>query len=454
MSFNKKIIRNTVISIIVVVFLGVSYYFVEKWQPNNEERMESGSESISVYSTEEKNILKIVYKNGDESFSIVREDEDSPTKWYVPEKRGIEFSQNKLQSAVYDLTSISASKMLGDKVESLADFGLETEDKTATIYTGIDEVTVIIGNKVAVDSSYYLRKKGESQVYIVPEYVANSILKTPNDFRERTLAGIDPMEITRLAIKRGEERFLEFVKNETSQNSEIRVASLVMTYPYADTVRVDPINEMLSAFTEIEVIDFISEDLADSVHYGLDKGWSVELKTDMQTHRIRFGSVDEKGNLYATYNDCGFIFTMSPDMQNAFKDIKPFDLIDKFAHLYMIGDVRSIEVKIGETSYVMEIEGNGEDGKYMIDGKSVSEKAFKEVYQIVVGRMITDTVKNEEQKGKQVAEITFEMIDGKKNTARYYEYDDRSFVVERPDGKKYLMLRKYIDELKEKMEEF
>lgn len=41
-----------------------------------------------------------------------------------------------------------------------------------------------------------------------------------------------------------------------------------------------------------------------------------------------------------------------------------------------------------------------------------------------------------------------------KNTARYYEYDDRSFVVERPDGKKYLMLRKYIDELREKMEEF
>ena len=96
-------------------------------------------------------------------------------------------------------------------------------------------------------------------------------------------------------------------------------------------------------------------------------------------------------------------------MQNAFKDIKPFDLVDKFAHLYMIGDVKSIEVKIEENSYVMSIEGKGEDGKYMI---------------------------------------------GEKNTARHYEYDDRPFVVQQPDGKKYLMLRKYIDELREKMEEF
>ncbi len=454
MSLNKKMIRNAVIAVLALALLGAGYYFAVRWQPQENEQTENRYESISVYSVEEKQISKIVYKNGNETFSIVRKGEGTETQWSIPEKKNIEFSQNKLQSGIYNLTSMSASQKLGDKSGSLAEYGLDKADKTVTLYTGNGEITIILGDKVAVDSSYYLMKKGENMVYTVSDYTADSILKTPNDFRETTLAEINPTDITALEIKHGSERIMEFDKAQQTQDNELQMASLVMTYPYAESVRVEPLNEMLSVFTGVQVIDFISDNMEDSTKYGLDKGWSIAIKTGEQTHNIRFGNADQNGNLYATYNDCGFIFTMSPAIQNTFKDIKPFDLVDKFAHIYMIDQIKSIAVEIGGSLHTLSIEGEGEKHVYKVDGKTATEDAFKGMYQIIVGRMVTDTVKNEALKGAEVARITFDMVDGKRHTAKYFEYDDRSYMVERPDGKKYLMLRKYVDEMQKNLENF
>ncbi len=452
MSLNKRMIKNVIIAVLSLVLLGVGYFLAVRWQPESNTPGETHNQSISVCLVEEKNISKIVFKNGNKTFSISRAGDEE--NWNISEKPGIELVQSKLQSAVYSLASVSAIRKLGEKPESLVEFGLDNEDKSVTIYTGDEEVTLILGDKVAVDSSYYLMKKGSGTVYTVSEYVADSILSTPNTFRKTTLAEISPSDITGLLIKHGGKKFMELAEAEKGQDNGLQTAILSMTYPYTEKVRTEPLGELLSAFTEVKVLGFVSDNMSDSTKYGIDKGWSVELKTKEQTHSISFGNSDENGNVYATYNDCGFIFAMSPNMQNAFKDIKPFDLVDKFAHLYVIDEVKSIDIELDGITRTMTIDDTGDNAKYKIDGKAASEDAFKGMYQIVVGRMFTDTVKNEALKGKEAAKITFNMADGKKNTARYYEYDDRSFMVEKPDGKKYLILKKYIDELKEKLEAF
>lgn len=459
MSLNKKLIRNIIIAIVVLAALGAAYYFAVKWQPKTEENKNSSlTESISLFSADADSVNKIVYKSGDESFSIVKSGSKDSEKWEIPEKPNISFSQSKLKNASYDLTSVSASKKIENNSGNLSDFGLENAQAEVTVFTNDGETTFILGDKLVVDSSYYFMKKGDSLVYTVSEYVAKMMLKKPNDFRETNLATISTENITELSINHGGKPFMAFKKSEKESEHTLQMASMVMTYPYEENLRSEQFSELLSAFTGVEVLSFVSDNIADAAKYGIDKGFSVVIKENDKEHKISFGNTAEDGNVYATYNDCGFIFTMLPDMQNAFKDIKPFDLVEKFAHIYTIDNVSDIDIKSGKGQHTLSISrtGSGDDEKctYKVDGKDAEEDAFKGMYQIIIGLMITDNDVDNSKVGKEIMDITFNMTDKKKYTAKYYEYDERSVMVKRPDGKQYLMLKKYVDSMQNSLEEF
>ncbi len=450
MSLNKKLIRNAIIATVLLAFLGAGYFFAVKWQPESDNDSQTDYESILVFSTEEQKISKLVFQNGSEIFSVTRTPEK---KWAITEREDIQFSQSKLQSAVYNLTAIRASKELDNSSVNLSDFGLEKQDRAVTIHTDDGAITLILGDKLAVDSKYYMMVEGRSKVYVVSDFVASSIHKTPDEFRETSLAVINREEITKITIKNDNKRFIELDEVNQEDTGKLQMASLSMIYPYKYGLDAEAVEQFLSEFLSVEVIDFISNNIADSKKYGIENGWSIEIKDGEQTHNIRFGNSDENGNVYATYNDCGYIFTMSPGMHKTLKDTKPFDLIDKFAHLYMIDKVKSINIKFDNNIYTMSIGKSGDSTEYKINDKIASEEAFKAAYQIVVGRMVTDTVKNETLKGSEVANIAFNMIDGTSHVAKYYEYDDRSYMIE-DEGQKFLILKKYIDELKETIKDF
>ncbi len=440
MSLNRKMIRNTIIGCLVIVLLVIGYFAVQKWQPGDGSDGKMGDKSIQILSFDEQRVSKVVYKNGNESFSLVRIGE---TNWNIPEMANIKFSQNKLNTAVYNLLSIRAIKTLDNKEDMFLDFGLEDSDKKVTIYTEDDEITLVLGDKVAVDSNYYLMKKGDKAVYIIPGYSADSITKKPNDFRETAIAKIDTADITRLDIKYNNQQILTLKQAETSQDSLLQLAKLTMTYPYKEGLNAESLEKFLAAFNAVNVIDFVSDNLSDSTKYGLDKGWCVEIKTDENIHRICIGDSDNAGNVYTTYNDCGFIFTMSPNIQNAIRDVNLFNLIDKFAHLYMMDDVSTVTISFGADTHIIRI------SKYSIDEKILTGKVFKDIYAMLVGLTVDDIVKNELPKGKIVAQITFNMLDGNKYTTKYFEYDDRFLMAEKSNNNKYLILKKDIYELKD-----
>lgn len=462
MTINKKMIRNAVIGILAIAVLSGAYYWAVKWEPGKTDAGDEGSafESISLFKTEEENISEIFIKNTEAVFTLKRSGEGDDAVWSIPEYSDIEFSQSKIKNAVFGFMSFYADKEITDDSGKLEEFGLADEKNSVTIrLKDGSETTLVLGDKLVVDDKYYIKKKGEDRVYTISGYKAAEMLKCPSDFRETNLGSIDNSGIQEMSVSHGNEKIIEIYNSGEDQGEDVfHTSSIRMRYPYDEIISNDRYGELVQTIpTSVEVISFVSDDVNNAAQYGLDNGYRVTIRDTEKEHRFIFGNADDSGNIYAMYNDNRFIFTMIPDILNAVKDIKPFDYVEKFAHIYGIDKVSSIAVEYGENEHTLTIKktGSGDDEKfeYAVDGKTAKEDAFKDMYQAIIGLTVTDIAGSGTQ-GSKVCEVRFKMNDGRERVAAYYEYDERNVLVVRPDGRRYLMLKKYVESMTEKLDRF
>ena len=453
-------IRNAVVGLIALALLGGAYYFAVKWQPESDEKTQTESSSIQLFNCEEDKLSELHIKNTEAEYTLRHTGEGDDTAWSIPEYGGIEFSQSKMKNTVLGLAGLYADKEITSDLSSLDEFGL-SDEKTVFSLKMKDgtEKTFILGDKLVVDAKYYIMEKGGDKIYTISEYTAENVLKVPNDFRETNLGSIDTSDIKEISVSRGNEKVVEFYQTEKSDDkSSFQTSTVRMKYPYDENVSADRFEELVNAIPNaVEVIDFVSDNPADAQKYGIGSGYNVIIRDSAAAHTLRIGDLDSGGNAYAMYNDFGFIFTMKPDLLKLVKEIKPFDYVERFAHIYSIDSVSEITVSYGGKTHKLTVrkEGSGDNEKYVcaVDGKSAEEDAFKGMYQAIIGLTVTDTAKDGAQ-GAELCRIAFKMNDGSEKTAVYYDYDERSAVVVRPDGKRYLMLKKYVEEMTAKLDGF
>lgn len=447
MSINRKILRNIIISAVALALLIGAYIWVTKWQKDVTNPQQEQGQVIQVFAVDSNNITEINIKNSFSQYTLKRKDEGDDVVWHIPEYPDIEFSQAKLQMAVTAFMGVYAIKEVGTDITNLADFGLDNEEKTAIIHTTDGtECTLILGNQLSVDSSYYLMKKGSNTVYTVSSSTASAILKIPNDYRETNRGGVDVATLEELVISKNGEKIIEFKK--FSENDEISVIDMVdmkMTYPYEEKIRSDLFETMIQPFSmPIEAIDFVNDDLSKAAEYGLDKGYQIILKDAQRVHTLTLGDIAKDGTVYAMYNDMKNIFTMDPIVLYTIQGIKPFDFVRKFAHIYIIDDVNSVTVTANGKTYTLAVQGDAENRKYSINGKTAGEEAFTKAFQEIIGMSFTGVVGDRSKATDVICEIIFNMKNGKTNKAVYRAYDDRNAMVTRPDGKENIILTKYV----------
>ncbi len=459
MTANKKIIRNIIIAAVALGILTAGYLFALKWQPA-EENGESGDVSaIRLISAEIGDIAKISFKNENGAFSIASEGDDDKSVWAIPEKRGTEFSQTMLESTVTALSGLYAEREIADNASDISEYGLSAPSAEVVVsFKDGSEETLLLGDKIITGSGYYLMKRGDTKIYSVSEYKGEQFFKQPNDFREKTLGSIDISSMKSFSVSRGGEKIFEIVNTDGDDEiSNTTMSSLRITYPYSDAVDTDAFSKITEAFGSVVVEDFTDDNPSDLAKYGLNGGYVIEIEDETAKHKITLGDRDGDGNVYTMYNDKGFVFTSDSAMLDSVADVKPFDLVEKFAHIYNIENVDSVTVKSGDKTYVLSMtrSGSGDDVKvdYKINGKETTEDAFKGMYQTIIGLSATGEASSSAG-GEKVCEVIFKMTDGKLNTASYYAYDERNYRVVKPDGRSYLVMKKYVTGMTDELEEF
>ncbi len=455
MTINKKMIINLTIGVLVLAVLGGVYFWATGWQPDKSDEKPLENGEILLFDVDADDITEVLINNENAEF-VIRKTDNKEENWAVQNYQGIEFSQTKIQNLIENLSRISANRKVDSNGKSLADFGLELSKNTVTVCTvDGDKNTFVLGGRPTQDSDYYLMKNGDAGVYTVSAYKAEALLKTPNDLRENVIATVDTESIQALKIEKSGKKLMEICYSKDADDGTYKASPYLMTYPYNEVVNQQRFKDLVAVFGRIESAQFVSDSPSDASKYGLNDGYRVQFDESGKKHSIVFGDTDESGNVYAMYGDKDFIFTITPDLKNAITDVNPFDYIIKFAHIYAFDNVSSVTVDYKGKSYKLALQRDTNDEnktKYRINDRSINEEKFKKLYQAVIGLTITDIPQNQAE-GKEVCTISFDLLDGEIQTARYYEYDERNVILKRHDGKRYVMLKKHLEEMIKTLDE-
>lgn len=116
--------------------------------------------------------IKVVCSNG--NYKIV-----SPIEYLC--------ENSEINTVITTLVELEATKVIKENVDDLSAFGINQNSQSIRINQKGRIVELLLGNKVPVENSYYISKKGENHIYVIPLNAKSAWGKTLDDLRQRAL---------------------------------------------------------------------------------------------------------------------------------------------------------------------------------------------------------------------------------------------------------------------------
>ena len=121
--------------------------------------------------------------------------------------------------------------------------------------------------------------------------------------------------------------------------------------------------------------------------------------------------------------------------------------------IHNINDVSSIELTKGSEKHTLKMskDSNG-NSVFSIDGDSVEDKEFRQIYQYVIGITMEDIV-DKKPEGKVYMTVKYNFNDSTSVTYTYYDYDKEYCIVKASNGLSCLSLKEELNTAFDKVEE-
>ena len=114
------------------------------------------------------------------------------------------------------------------------------------------------------------------------------------------------------------------------------------------------------------------------------------------------------GKHYAKLANAPGVFTLSG--MAGIINMKPFNLINKFAMLVNIDLVDRLSITGGERDLVAEIHGTGENAVFSLNNRRAEGRSFREFYQAVIGLLIEAELPGQVRQDREGGEIQIEYL--------------------------------------------
>jgi hypothetical protein len=441
-----------------VIVLLVGGYILVKHNP-----WEKAPSPLPAYekitSADKDSLREITITNPRGGFRITK----TGDAWAVEGAGSLKIDASELSRYESLFTYLTADRVIGENPEGgLAPFGLDSpRAKAAAKLADGTIITLLVGNKTATGSGYYLMKEGDPKVYTVGSYDADRIFLAVQDLRDKNLGSINVQELTYVKI-RGKET-IEFRERSGTEDLGALSSKYVVTLPYKNrTTDSQKFEEFLKQIpASFSVSSFVEDNPKDLALYGLAPAAREFILKDKQgSIHILLGKTTENGDVYAKLADAPGVFTLS-SYDVGFLDADSYSLIDKFILIVNIETVDSLVIEASGAKTVAEIkrdapkegEEKGEE-HYFVDGVAVEEGAFKAFYQAAIGILSDSPNKDGIPKVKPEVTITYRMNKGSSPelAARFYPVDRTYYAAQRDGSPDFLVGRYQIAKLLEAIE--
>ncbi len=418
-----KPMRTILIFLAVIILLGSGFYFVMQFDPQSSKPSDITSD-LYMYQTNPKNIVALSVTSQNGSYYLQKFDD----KWVANSDPAIAISQDKVNTLAYQAANISAVELIEEKASNFSPYRLDKVRRslTITLNDGTD-IVVLIGSAAEDDSLCYAMIQGENNVYTKLSATCDNLIPGLDELFDQTLYRIPAEEISNISIEKAGARPISLQKNPADVVDGKTTYEWQMLSPLAKTGNEFTITEsLLQVLSSMDASRVIPAPKANT-DYGFNQPkakFSVKNADGTKSYTVLIGNQNENAS-YAKLDDNSATIYEIPESKLSFLELNYLEFVDKTIHIENISDVLEVRLSGLGKDYTMSISESAQT--YAINGKTIPQKAFKTVYEAMVG-MTMDDFPPTNPGGETVAfSIVYTKANGTKNTVDFVQFDDRNY---------------------------
>ncbi|OGK10998.1 MAG: hypothetical protein A2W80_01285 [Candidatus Riflebacteria bacterium GWC2_50_8] len=212
-------------------------------------------------------ITAITWKRpGDESIKLVIASESS--KLVLPGE--LASDKNEADGLLRHFAELKYEMVVAENASDTSGYGIDSDSPTVIIEAGNRSWEIYLGSKSEIGGSYYLAKKDDPRVFIVPGYIRGDFAKSLDDLRDRRWFAEDFGQVDRINITTPEsavelrlgESFSEWFVDQPASYSADGVA----------------VAEIIERLRNLKISRFVDDNPAENEDYGFaDPGLVITL---------------------------------------------------------------------------------------------------------------------------------------------------------------------------------
>jgi hypothetical protein len=257
---------------------------------NNSRLVDFADKSLVNFSDDE--VARLNLRMDDEAIHLIRDEKDLQ-KWTIEKPVNAQASTATVNSLLFDLKDTRIVEFVKTFVTNPEPFGFDPPEKKLTLtYKDGKTWSLILGNQTSSGEHYFARRTGEEVVFTLKRSSMETIFRSLNDLKDKTLLEFNKDEVRQIKILKPEQTFV-LKKFEKEWN---------LTLPEKlDAVPDFIANDILWTLNSLEFESALSTDPGDMITGLGQPRLAVELldkKDRVLAHMMVGGAVAKSPDLY------------------------------------------------------------------------------------------------------------------------------------------------------------
>lgn len=429
--------------------------------------------NITVFSFKEEQFKSVSVKNSFGGYEMVR---TADNKLKIAGVEDFALNSESIDSVLSSCIGFSASKVIGENIKNLSDYGIDDNSTQATIsYTTGEKLTVKIG-ELSSSGGRYIYVEENDKVYLNSSSWASPFEFRKQDFIDLTV--IEPLDTDEegneieVIVKKFSfignalknpvivERNPEFIAAEKNEDEDNIYSEYIYTSPIVADLSDEKFLGIESSYYGLtaQSVHIINPTQADLTACGISSpSLNLEIVAATRTDKVIVGnSLEVDGEKYyycKNVNKKPIFIVSASEFDFAFAD--PIDYISSIVVNAHIDEIKTMQFDYQGNKYVFETTGEGEDLIVRYNGKKLSTGEYRDLYQAVMLVFCEESVVKGQYTGAPELKITYTYREREKvDSVEYVKVAPRKYMIRKNGNDLALVRSTYVDFLTKGLADF
>ena len=478
----------SLISLVIVLAAAVGIFYLSGVIKPEEEPTVAAtlppSTTVKVVNREKKDVAGVtVHISGEQPYTVlsnakevVSGDKVSYSYTYEIEGRPtFQLDQSLASTIIGYAANMTATDQIAEGVTDFTPYGLDKPSVVVTMsYRDGTKAVWNFGSKVPTGTGYYICKEGTSTVFVLYSTAYAAFTHSLNDLYVLNMPMVfqDYSAIRNLVIEQKGKDTIELrYLDETETTLTISAIKLVQPIDY--DAHGDRSVEILTGCASLGIIGYAGE-ISELPDAGLEEPRAKIIAKDAEGNTLTYivGNFADATTVYVQIDDSDTVYLADAATLTFLDNATVNYLVDQFVNLVNIKMVDTLKVTTADNEYEMsiarepELDENGvqatdRNGQpktidtYFFDGVETTEGLFKDLYQIIIGTMVSKIHDDYDYLADTAVKVSYSLnTEPYEFTVEYLEYDESYYAVRRNDLTLFLIKKDKVDNLLTQMESF